>query len=318
MDEIMNNEYFSCFACNYNCKKKSSLEKHCLTKKHISTLALKNTLHNNNNNNNNNNKNNIDDMPHVCDCGKGYKHRQSLHSHRKKCVIMNASTEWSAPQVSVDENNNTNDVNSFKEMIVDLMKKNQELQETVIKQQEEYKNDLVSLIPKIGNNNNNNITNNINNKINLNVFLNETCKDALNIDDFMNSLQISFADLEITREKGLIESVNNQIISSLRNMEIEKRPFHCSDQKRRVLHIKDNDEWQRDNNCEKIKSSIDTLAKKQLSNFNMWEKENPNFMNTSCGQEEYMQLVSNITKEVSSDDKGNNKIIGSIAKEVAI
>ena len=160
--------------------------------------------------------------------------------------------------------------------------------------------------------------NNINNKINLNVFLNETCKDALNIKDFMNSLHITIDDLELTREKGLIESVNNQIINSLRNMEIEKRPIHCSDQKRKIMHIKDNNEWQRDNNCEKLKSTIDNIAAKQLSHFNVWEKENPEFMDSTNGQESYMQLVSNITKDVSNDDKGQQKILSSIAKETSI
>jgi len=152
----------------------------------------------------------------------------------------------------------------------------------------------------------------------LNVFLNETCKDALNIKDFMNSLHITIDDLEMTKEKGLIESVNNQIIKSLRNMEIEKRPIHCSDQKRKIMHIKDNDQWQRDSNCEKLKTTIDNLAAKQLSNFSVWEKEHPEYMTSENGQEDYMQLVSNITKDVSSDDKGTQKIISSIAKEVYI
>jgi len=186
----------------------------------------------------------------------------------------------------------------------------------VVKQQEVHQKEIISLIPMIGNKTN--ITNNINNKIKLNVFLNETCKDALNINDFMNSLQISFEDLEMTREKGLLESVNNQIIQSLRNLEIEKRPIHCSDQKRRIMHIKDNDEWHKDNNCERIRSTIDSLATKQLSNFNVWEKEKVEQLNSQNGQEDYMQLVSNITKEVLKDDKGTNKIIGLIAKEVSI
>jgi hypothetical protein len=257
----------------------------------------------------------VSDKNYICNCGKGYKHRQSLHSHKKKCIIINANHEWYAPDVSspIEEHPN---MENFKELIVDLMKKNQDLQETVVKQQEVHQKEIINLIPMIGNKTN--ITNNINNKIKLNVFLNETCKDALNINDFMNSLQISFEDLEMTREKGLLESVNNQIIQSLRNLEIEKRPIHCSDQKRRIMHIKDNDEWHKDNNCERIRSTIDSLATKQLSNFNVWEKEKVEQLNSKNGQEDYMQLVSNITKEVLKDDKGTNKIIGSIAKEVSL
>ena len=303
--ENSTNDYYSCNPCNYICNKKSSIEKHYITKKHllmVNNYCYDSVVY-------------VSDKNYICNCGKGYKHRQSLHSHKKKCIIMNANHEWCAPDVSSPVEDHPN-MGNFKELIVDLMKKNQDLQETVVKQQEVHQKEIINLIPMIGNKTN--ITNNINNKIKLNVFLNETCKDALNINDFMNSLQISFEDLEMTREKGLLESVNNQIIQSLRNLEIEKRPIHCSDQKRRIMHIKDNDEWHKDDNCERIRSTIDSLATKQLSNFNVWEKEKVEQLNSQNGQEDYMQLVSNITKEVLKDDKGTNKIIGLIAKEVSL
>jgi len=310
-DANTDDEKYHCYLCNYVCERKASLEKHYTTRKHLINTGQEDLLKN-----------------YKCHCGKSYKHRQSLHNHKKKCIIVNAKKDWDAPVVNKEFENisqddlqeavvtaPTNSMN-FQELVIDLMKKNQELQETIIKQQEDHQKEIVDLIPMMGSNNH--ITNNINNKINLNVFLNETCKDALNIKDFMNSLHITIDDLELTREKGLIESVNNQIINSLRNMEIEKRPIHCSDQKRKIMHIKDNDEWQRDNNCEKLKSTIDNIAAKQLSHFNVWEKENPEFMDSTNGQESYMQLVSNITKDVSNDDKGQQKILSSIAKETSI
>jgi len=304
-------EVYHCYLCNYVCVRKASLDKHYSTRKHLMNPGQGDQL-----------------KQYSCHCGKSYKHRQSLHTHKKKCIIVNAENEWDAPVVNKEfEEISQDDLKeavvtastsgfNFQELVVDLMKKNQELQETIIKQQEEHQKEIVDLIPMMGSNNH--ITNNINNKINLNVFLNETCKDALNIKDFMNSLHITIDDLEMTKEKGLIESVNNQIIKSLRNMEIEKRPIHCSDQKRKIMHIKDNDQWQRDSNCEKLKTTIDNLAAKQLSNFSVWEKEHPEYMTSENGQEDYMQLVSNITKDVSSDDKGTQKIISSIAKEVSI
>lgn len=304
-------EVYHCYLCNYVCERKASLDKHYSTRKHLMNSGQGDQL-----------------KQYSCHCGKSYKHRQSLHTHKKKCIIVNAENEWDAPVVNKEfEEISQDDLKeavvtastsgfNFQELVVDLMKKNQELQETIIKQQEEHQKEIVDLIPMMGSNNH--ITNNINNKINLNVFLNETCKDALNIKDFMNSLHITIDDLEMTKEKGLIESVNNQIIKSLRNMEIEKRPIHCSDQKRKIMHIKDNDQWQRDSNCEKLKTTIDNLAAKQLSHFSVWEKEHPEYMTSENGQEDYMQLVSNITKDVSSDDKGTQKIISSIAKEVYI
>ena len=290
---------FYCYLCNYKSSRKASYEKHLKSKKHISVSNSSKSC-----------KKLQPDIKYQCECGKIYKHRQSLHSHKKKCIINNVDIEWSAPVMKEE----VQSIPDFQELVIDLMKKNQELQETIIKQQENHQKEIVDLIPMMGNN----ITNNINNKINLNVFLNETCKDALNIKDFIKSLQISFEDLELTREKGLLESVNKQIINNLKKLEIEKRPIHCSDQKRRIMHIKDNDEWLKDNNCEKLKHTIDYIAAKQLSHFNVWEKENPEYMESSAGQNDYVQLVSNITKDVSEDDKGTNKIINSIAKEVAI
>ncbi len=310
-DQNTDSETYYCVLCNYMCERKASLDKHYQTRKHLMNSGQGDQL-----------------KQYICHCGKSYKHRQSLHTHKKKCIIVNAENEWDAPVVNKEfEEISQDDLKeavvtastsgfNFQELVVDLMKKNQELQETIIKQQEEHQKEIVDLIPMMGSNNH--ITNNINNKINLNVFLNETCKDALNIKDFMNSLHITIDDLELTKEKGLIESLNNQIIKSLRNMEIEKRPIHCSDQKRKIMHIKDNDQWQRDSNCEKLKTTIDNLAAKQLTHFSVWEKEHPEYMTSENGQEDYMQLVSNITKDVSSDDKGTQKIISSIAKEVSI
>lgn len=311
-DNITDTEIYHCSICNYDCDRKTLIEKHYSTKKHLVNIGQGEFF--------------LKD--YTCNCGKSYKHRQSLHTHKKKCIIVNANKEWDAPMVNKDFESISQDElhqavvtasipsMNFQELVIDLMKKNQELQETIIKQQEDHQQKIVDLIPMMGNNNH--ITNNINNKINLNVFLNETCKDALNIKDFMKTLHITVDDLELTREKGLIESVNNQIINSLRNMEIEKRPIHCSDQKRKIMHIKDNNEWQRDNNCEKLKTTIDNIAAKQLSNFSVWEKENPEFMHSENGKENYMQLVSNITKDVSTDDKGRQKILSSIAKETSI
>lgn len=290
---------FTCDLCNYTCSKKYLFKKHINSKKHIS-MSNSTNFHQ---------KVKIE-SDYNCECGKKYKHRQSLYTHKKKCIIINANNDWSAPVVN--ENIIENNMNNFQDLVIDLMKKNQELQETIIKQQEDHQKEIVDLIPMMGNN----ITNNINNKFNLNVFLNETCKDALNIQDFIKSLQISFEDLEITREKGLLESVNKQIINNLRSLEVDKRPIHCSDQKRRIMHIKDNNEWQKDDNCEKLKNTIDNIAAKQLSHFNVWEKENPEYMDSATGQNNYVQLVENITKDV--DDKETNKIITSIAKEVAI
>jgi hypothetical protein len=274
---------FHCISCDYKCSKQSDYNKHLITRKHQILTKYSGKVAENN--------------EFQCYCGKVYKHRQSLNNHKKKCK----SIEYKAPDISFQEED---------PLLVELIKQNKELQDTLINQQKEYQEELNNLIPYIGDKT-------INNKININVFLNETCKDAINIGDFMKSLQITLDDLEITREKGLLESVNNKILCGLNSMDLEKRPIHCTDQKRKIMHIKDNDIWEKDDNNDKLKKSIDYIAEKQLSEFSVWEKANPEFMESNEGQKKYVQLLSNITKDID-EERDKNKIIQSIAKKVII
>ena len=126
-------DYYSCNLCNYTCTKKSSIEKHYITKKHL--LMANNGCYDP--------IVYVSDKNYICNCGKGYKHRQSLYSHKKKCIIINATHEWCAPDVSIHTEEPPN-VGNFKELIVDLMKKNQDLQETVVKQQEVHQKEIIT------------------------------------------------------------------------------------------------------------------------------------------------------------------------------
>ena len=274
---------FHCILCDYKCSKQSDYNKHLITRKHQILTKYSGKVAKTN--------------EFQCDCGKVYKHRQSLNNHKKKCKHI----EYKAPDISFQEED---------PLLVELIKQNKALQDTLINQQKEYQEEINNLIPYIGDKT-------INNKININVFLNETCKDAINIGDFMKSLQITIDDLEITRERGLLESVNNKILCGLNSMDLEKRPIHCTDQKRKIMHIKDNDIWEKDDNNDKLKKSIDYIAEKQLSEFSVWEKANPTFMETNEGQKKYVQLLSNITKDID-EERDKNKIIQSIAKKVII
>ena len=167
------------------------------------------------------------------------------------------------------------------------------------------------MIPKLGNNN-------TTNKFNINLFLTEKCKDAINMNEFISSLQITLDDFNKTKEKGLLESVNHQIIKELRGMELYKRPIHCTDIKRDVMYIKDNNNWEKDENNDKLKTAIGTIAEKQIKNFGIWEQANPSYMETKEGQEEYMNIVSCISQDIENESRATNKVIKNIGKEVSI
>ena len=241
-------------------------------------------------------------------CKKLYKTRSGLWKHARTCKTNEHEDGY------VD--NDTNMVSH--KVVLSLLQQNKNMQELLIEQQKDHyetmhekQQQINEMIPKMGNNN-------TTNKFNVNVFLSEKCKDAINIGDFVSSLQISLEDYNLTKDKGLLESVNHQIITQLQRMEIYQRPIHCTDMKRDVMYIKDNDNWEKDENNDKLKTAIETLAEKQIKNIDIWEKANPTYMNSASGQEEYMNIVSSITKNIECDSKSTNKVIKNIGKQVSI
>jgi hypothetical protein len=203
-------------------------------------------------------------------------------------------------------------------MVISLLQQNKDMQALLIEQQKDHyesmhekQQQINEMIPKMGNNN-------TTNKFNVNVFLSEKCKDAVNIADFVSSLQISLEDYDLTKDKGLLESVNHQIIKQLQQMEIYKRPIHCTDMKRDVMYIKDNDNWEKDENNDKLKIALGNIADKQIQHIGIWENANPTYMNSESGQEEYMNIVSSITQNIAIDSKSTNKVIKNIGKHVSI
>jgi len=164
---------------------------------------------------------------------------------------------------------------------------------------------ITDIIPKIGNNN----------SFNINVFLNEQCRDAINMTDFLNSLQVKLPDLMYTKHNGLVEGISSVFVKELNKLERCKRPIHCSDVKRETLYIKDNDEWERENSKEKLRSAIECVAVKQQKTIFEWEKANENWHESDARAQEYITLVRAVTKDIVSDE---NKIIRTIIKETVI
>lgn len=283
---------YICINCDFTTCNKTDYSRHILTKKHKGNILEMNG-----------NKKYVKIF--ICkDCNKQYKTNAGLWKHNKICKqnILNISNEENKQK----EKKHIDDV-SNKDLINFLMKQNSELMEII----------------KNGTHITNNTTcNNIINKktFNLNFFLNETCKDALNITDFVNSIQLQLKDLENTAKEGYIGGISNIIIKELKNLDINKRPIHCSDIKRETLYIKDNDAWEKENQEKiKIKKVIKDVANKNIKQIPNWIKEHPhhreynhqdndNYMEilTSCmagndNEEDVNQIIKNVSKEIIID-----------------
>jgi hypothetical protein len=239
-----------------------------------------------------------------CECGKVFKtqnglikHKQRLHSGKDNIIIslMRDNAEMK-----------------------ELMK---EQQKFMREQQEQYHKQLVDMIPMMCGGNTNLITNNnnthIKQKFNLNVFLNEQCKDAINIGDFIKSLQITLDDLNVTREKTLEDSVGNIFLRGLKELDIYKRPIHCTDNKRDVMYIKDEEKWEKDEGNLKLKDTIDAISRKQITTLKQWKDSDPEVAKTSSSKNDnFLMTFNHICTPIP--EVGEKRIIKTIGKEVHI
>ena len=260
----------------------------------------------------------------ICECGNSYKHKQSLNTHKKTCVLKNKSENNKNELLSTENTNDLFKVSdlkeniNYKEMFVEMLNQNKELQKMLIKQNDEHNKQIMELVPKInGINVTNNITNIKDNKFDINIFLNEKCKDALSIDQFINKIEISLSNLLLTKDKGLIEGISNIFIENMNQLSLYERPLHCTDTKRETLYIKQ-DEWKKDENNDIVKDAIKQLAFIQSKNINTnWNKEFPDFMNHSNQKDDYIQLVKQTMDDINVNNK-KEKIVKKICKSAYI
>ena len=281
------NTYFCC-KCNYRCKRKFLFEQHLATKKHLKKI----------------NKENYQiDSKFSCICGKKYKHNSSYSRHVKQCIIylkekhkienleMNEGGHSQNSMTKYEESMN------IKNMLTDILRENKEL-----------KSELKNL--KITNTNN----------ININVFLNETCKDAMNLTEFIDNIKLSVKDLEYSGKYGYVKGVSNILMKNLTDIEPSQRPLHCSDAKRLSFYVKDDDAWGRDKNNKKIDKSIDDITAKQQKTLKEWIKNNPNYENSKEKLEEYFNIVASLVGGGDKEKENLNKtrIIKNVSNETSI
>ena len=291
--EIAENEvdssYF-CAVCDYSCPRKDTFSRHLSSQKHSKNqkiLDIKNKK--------------IFQCP---TCDKEYKHRQSLNIHTKTCTQIN-----SLP-ISLAKNDETSEL---KNLVLELVKNHTELQKQILEVCKGSNNQIIT--------NNNNTINSHNKTFNLQIFLNDTCKNAMNLTDFVNSLQIDLADLESVGELGFVNGLSKLIISGLNDLEECERPVHCSDLKRESMYVKEDNKWEKeDAENTKMKKALKQIAHKNIKMLPVWKIKNPDCKRSESPlSDKYSHMVIEaMGGSGDNDDEKANKIIRKIAKEVTI
>jgi hypothetical protein len=292
-------KYF-CKNCDYATSKKSSFDKHLLTSKHtiicqkIQDAAKKHPE--------------VAEDSYKCSCDKIFKYHSGLWRHKKTCTISKQHDNTSFTEIKTSDT-------SDKEIIKLLIQENSE-----------FKNLILELVKKdnmnITNNANNNTNNSHNKTFNLQFFLNEECKDALNISEFVSSIKVELEDLEATGRLGYVEGVSRIMNKNLKELDINKRPIHCSDLKREVLYIKNDDQWTKEDDAKPIlKKAIKQVAFENIKLISDWRNKYPGCMDSESRKNDlYLKIVGNAMSGLTTEEQISNidKIVSRVAKEAVI
>jgi hypothetical protein len=283
---------FICESCDIKTNNKKDYSKHCLTTKHLNRTKIEQKLPN---------------LLFSCKrCSKGYKARNSLWYHEQKCnieinknIYINEAHPTAVPLYS--------EVSHLSNIVIELIKSNTDLQKQMM---EVCKNSTI----------NNNTINSHNKTFNLQVFLNEKCKDAMNLGDFVNSMTLELSDLEDVGKLGYVEGISNIIIRKLNELDVYNRPIHCSDAKREIMYVKDDNIWEKENSTyDKLRKAIKQVTYKNSSLLGPWSKKYPACMNNQHHLNDvYIQLVGQAMGGKEEFVDSENKIMKKIAKSVLI
>jgi hypothetical protein len=252
-----------------------------------------------------------------CICGKRYNHHTSLAKHKRTCIRLHTLNE--SDNVNYEEHKpvvSNQNIVITPEMFMKILNDRDEMLK-IIKSLSENKNSNNNVISHTIHDNSTNINNN-NSTFNMNLFLNEKCKDAMNIKDFVNSIQLDITDMENVGRLGYVEGMSNILIDNLQKTDIYKRPVHCSDVKRETLYVKDDNQWARDGpDHPKMVNAVLAVEQKNVALVSEWAKAHPNCMN-SCTRDN--ETYFKLSKAVTDGDKEGNiaKVIRRVAKNVII
>ena len=309
-NDVKNKYLYKCSFCDYNTLKKGDYGRHIQTDKHKNNeLAVNSTEKTSN-------------KSYICECGKSYKHNQSLYNHKKRCTICAISDKLDQEQTQTQdlkksEDQHLNNDPISHNMILKLFTENNDIKNLLLIQQQqimeqqkqlgEQQKQLIEFVPKIGNITNNNTL--IKQNFNINVFLNERCKNAINMNDFIKQIKLTLEDLDLTKNKGLETGLSNAIIQTINKLSLFERPLHCTDPKRETLYIKDNDLWEKDSDKTKIKGALHNLNKAHFKLIQDWIAKNPDFKENDAKQDYFAYLLKTCSVNLKTiDDKIIKKI----------
>ena len=282
-----NAKLFVCNICDFKCSKLSDFTRHNTTRKHkILTNTSEIT------------PKSAENSVFRCNCGNNYRHRQSLYNHKKICTF-----------IDVIDLHSKEDSTTDKELILTLLQQNNQLQTQIIE------------LCKNGTTINNTNTNSNNKTFNLNFFLNETCKDAMNIMEFVDSIKLQLSDFERVGEVGFVNGISDIIIKNLKQLDITERPIHCTDKKRAIMYVKDDNKWEKDDDTNrKVRRAIKYIANKNIKLMDAYKALHPDCQKShSIYSDSYNKFVIEALGGSGNEDCDNeDKIISRLSKVVAI
>jgi len=284
---------YNCIQCDYYTSNTKDYNKHLNTRKHSNRTSLTNIEYKS------------PQLLFICECGKEYSARNSLWYHKKKCNGIETKKE-------VNHESNEKNTTGFeidKELLIKMLLKNQEVMEK-----------MIEIMPNIGNNSHNTTTNNTNttnnNQFNIQMFLNDRCKNAMNLTDFIDTLPITAETYDSTIDNGLTKTITNMITNGLSQLDILERPIHCTDASRKTLYVKEDNIWEKDNELVRILLGIRQIASKQRTLINKWKDVNDGWDINDKMQSRFTSLICNSITDIENEEKETNKIIRSISKTV--
>lgn len=290
---------FECKYCEYNTSRKSQYTRHLTTLKH--------KIRTNTNIDEDKKFQKVpdDNKEYNCQCGKHFKHSSSLWNHKQKCNYNDQ--QINAVMVDID-----------KEYILKMVLKNQDIMEGVLLKNQDVMAKMLDIMPSIGNNTNSHNTINSHNTQNFNIqmFLNDHCKNAMNLTDFIDTLPITAETYDNTVENGLTKTITNMITNGLNQLDILERPIHCTDATRKTLYVKEEDIWEKDTEMVKLLIGITNLARKQRTMINKWKDVNKGWDKDEGVQMKLTNLICNSMTDIEHDKKETGKIIRTISKNV--
>jgi hypothetical protein len=321
-----NADIFSCEQCNFKCSKKSDFDRHVLTAKHK-------------NRTNRTEKTPKNAEKFECFCGKVYKARNSLWYHKQRCNRnesethdnnINEKQDITAPPSELSNQSNLvlellRENKEFKELMVEQNKQMQDTQKLLCQAQSQLQDTQTQIVEickegKIINNTTNNTTNH-NTQFNLNFFLNDTCKDAMNITDFLGNLNVHIDEIEYIGKHGYVNGMTKMIMERLKEMDITKRPIHCTDVKRETMYIKDKDEWCKDTEeLTKLRRILNSISMNNYRTVPAWQTAHPDSeVMDSRNYNFCYKMMRLILGDVEDEQiRLDNKIIKTIAKDLFV